>query len=98
METDEVFVSFDFTTGHVCLNPFMGTDHSKNITFLRRVRLPSKRQIKPLRTSIYILWLHSPSGPGPPPCRVEVSRSHSDTPHSVGLLCTSDRPVAETST
>jgi hypothetical protein len=29
---------------------------------------------------------------------VEVSRSHSDTPHSVGLLWTSDRPVAETST
>ena len=28
----------------------------------------------------------------------EVSRSHSDTPHSVGILWTSDRPVAETST
>ena len=23
---------------------------------------------------------------------IEVSRSHSDTPHSVGLLCTSDQP------
>jgi len=29
---------------------------------------------------------------------LEVSRSHSDTPHSVGLLWTSHRPVAETST
>ena len=29
---------------------------------------------------------------------VEVSRLHSDTPHSVGLLWTSDRPVTETST
>ena len=29
---------------------------------------------------------------------VEASRSHSDTPHSVGLLCTSDKPVAETTT
>ena len=28
---------------------------------------------------------------------VEASRSHSDTPHSVGLLWTSDRPVTETS-
>ena len=28
----------------------------------------------------------------------EVSPSHSDTPHSVGLLWTSDRPDAETST
>jgi len=28
----------------------------------------------------------------------EVSRSHSHTPQSVGLLCTSDQPVAETST
>jgi hypothetical protein len=29
---------------------------------------------------------------------VEVSRSNSDTPHSVGLLRTNDRPIAETST
>ena len=29
---------------------------------------------------------------------VEVSRSHSDTPHAVGLLWAGDRPVAETST
>jgi hypothetical protein len=28
----------------------------------------------------------------------EVSRSHSDTPHSVGHLWTSDRPAAETFT
>ena len=28
---------------------------------------------------------------------VEVSRSHSDTPHSVGLFWTSNRPVAEPS-
>jgi hypothetical protein len=37
-------------------------------------------------------------GPGPPRF-VEASRSHTlDTPHSVGLLWTSDQPVAETST
>ena len=29
---------------------------------------------------------------------VEASRSHSDTPHSVGFLSTSDQPDAETST
>jgi len=29
---------------------------------------------------------------------IEASRSHSDTPHSVGLLWTSDQPAAETST
>jgi hypothetical protein len=29
---------------------------------------------------------------------LEVSTSHSDTPQSVGLLWTSDRPDAETST
>jgi len=28
----------------------------------------------------------------------EASRSHSDTPHSVGLLWTSDQPDAETPT
>jgi hypothetical protein len=29
---------------------------------------------------------------------IEASRSHWDTPHSVGILWTSDQPVAETST
>ena len=29
---------------------------------------------------------------------IEASLSHSDTPHSVGFLCTSDQPDAETST
>ena len=29
---------------------------------------------------------------------IEASRSHSDTPHSVGLLWTSDQPDKETST
>jgi hypothetical protein len=29
---------------------------------------------------------------------LEASRSHSDTPQSAGLLCTSDQSVAETST
>ena len=29
---------------------------------------------------------------------IEASRSHSDTPNSVGLLCSSDQSVAETST
>jgi hypothetical protein len=29
---------------------------------------------------------------------IEASRSHSDTPHSVGLLWTSDQPDAETPT
>jgi len=29
---------------------------------------------------------------------IESSRSHSDTPHSVGLLWMSDQPDAETST
>jgi len=29
---------------------------------------------------------------------IEASRSHSDTPHSLGLLWTSDQPNAENST
>ena len=29
---------------------------------------------------------------------IESSQSHSDTPHSVGLLWTTDQPDAETST
>jgi len=38
----------------------------------------------------------APSGPGPPHV-IGVSRSHSNTPHSVRLLWTSDQPEAETS-
>ena len=38
----------------------------------------------------------APSGPRPPNYR--GLQSHSDTPHSVGLLWTSDRPDAKTST
>ena len=41
-------------------------------------------------------WLDSPSGPVF--LLAEVWRSHSDTPHSVGLLQTCHQPVAETST
>jgi hypothetical protein len=35
---------------------------------------------------------------GPGRLLLEVSRTHSDTPHSIGLLWTSDQPDAETST
>jgi hypothetical protein len=35
---------------------------------------------------------------GPSLLSVEISRLHSGTPHSVGLVWTRDRPVAETST
>jgi hypothetical protein len=48
-------------------------------------------------SSWHILFLDgatAPSGPGPPHYRP----SHSDTPHSAGLLWTSDHPDAETST
>jgi len=42
---------------------------------------------------------HPPSQPlvGQGHFSIEASRSHSDTPHAVGLLCTSDRTVAVTS-
>ena len=44
---------------------------------------------------LFFMYFDSPSGPRLP---YEVRRSYSDTRHSVGVLCTSDRPVAETST
>jgi hypothetical protein len=36
-------------------------------------------------TDKYFLWLNSPRGPGPQDL-AEILQSHSDTPHSVGLL------------
>jgi hypothetical protein len=55
------------------------------------------------RPIIYIFfpWRNPPP---PPPLVgqglliIEASRPHSDTPHSVGLVWTSDQPDAETST
>jgi len=44
----------------------------------------------------FFLWLDSPTGPRT--LTVESSRSHSDTPHSVGLLWTSDQPDADNTT
>jgi hypothetical protein len=43
-------------------------------------------------------WNSSPSGPGPPQYRGFTITHFLDTPHSVGLLWTSDQPDAETST
>jgi hypothetical protein len=45
---------------------------------------------------LIFLWLDSPIETMP--LVVKVSRSHSYPPHSVGLLWTSDGPIAETST
>ena len=46
------------------------------------------------------LWCNSPppTPVGQGHLIIEASRSHSDTPHSVGLLWTSDQPDAENST
>ena len=56
------------------------------------------REVPDLRCAPNIIppppWLDSSSGPN---LVVEVSKSHSDTTHSVGFLWTSDRLVAETS-
>jgi hypothetical protein len=49
---------------------------------------------------IYSFFFHgstAPSGPGPPQYR-GFTITHSDTPHSLGLLWTSDQPVTETLT
>jgi hypothetical protein len=57
-------------------------------------------ELGPQATLLYDFFVYSPkapNGPGPSPI-IEASRFHSDTPHSVGLLWTSDQPVAETST
>jgi hypothetical protein len=59
-----------------------------------------------LITDILVLitleWFFTPKTLQPPvgrsPFIIGATRSHSDTPHSVGFLWTSDRPVAETNT
>ena len=49
--------------------------------------------------SIFFLWRLQPNrGLWPPHSWGFFEIAHNDTPQSVGLLCTSDQPVAETST
>ena len=45
-----------------------------------------------------VFFFHGATAPRGPPHYRGFTRTHSDTPHSVGLLWTSDRPDAETST
>jgi len=63
----------------------------------------SKFTQKYLILYLFYIWyfftmVQQPPPSGPNPLIIEDSWSHSDTPHSVGLLWTSDRPVAGTST
>ena len=53
-----------------------------------------------LVSTVFMLFLSKAQQPllGQDLLSLEASRSHSDTPHSVGLLWTSDQPDAETST
>ena len=50
-----------------------------------------------LRGVLFVCGATAQRGPGPPHTR-GFYITHSDTPESVGLLCTRDRPVAETFT
>jgi len=59
----------------------------------------SKRPSKRLSRKPKLDFVYSATDPvGQGLLIIEASRSHSDTPHSVGLLWTSDQPVAENST
>jgi len=55
------------------------------------------RNLKCIKTTIFFAWRNSPPV-GQGLLIVEDPRSHSDTPHMVGLLWRSDQPKAETST
>ena len=73
------------------------------LRFLQKKTVPHVLHARPSYTSQFIhCLLHyfgatAPSGPGAPPSR-GFYIIHNEAPQSVGLLWTSDRPVAETST
>jgi hypothetical protein len=75
--------------------------HQLNNFYTNRCTIKIKFVVAFVNIYIYIFFSYGSTalnGPGPPRF-VEVSWSHTlDTPHSVGLLWTSDQPVAETST
>jgi hypothetical protein len=52
--------------------------------------------VRPITKPTLIMTQQPPEGQGR--LTVGASRSHSDTPHTVGLFWTSDQPYSETST
>jgi hypothetical protein len=90
--------------GHFCLHPSSRTTLKIDKQAFPKRRLISPRDIKFQNTtfkSCNFPWRNSL--PPPPPVGQglfikEVSRSHSDTPHSVGIIWTSIQPDTETST
>jgi hypothetical protein len=74
---------------------FMQPQECESFEVVRIVRIKFKRDWE----SILIVFLMAQQPPvGHGLLTVEASRSHSDTPHSAGLLWTSDQPDTETST
>ena len=71
--------------------------HSKTQVSRRTVRLETTTATAVYRTFIFFSTAQQPLV-GQDLLINETTRSHSDTPHSVGLLCTSDQPHTETST
>jgi len=71
----------------------------KKKSFLWKCNTEERRLSKPppVKTVTILFGPTALSGPGPPHSR-GFQTTHNDTPQSVGLLWTSDRPVAETST
>jgi hypothetical protein len=57
---------------------------------------PCTERMKGLQQQFFFPWLDNPNGASPPHCW-SIYISHSDTPKSVGLLWSRDRPVAGTS-
>jgi hypothetical protein len=73
-------------TTHLCLEPRSRVD--LYLRFLHKISWIVRRCLSFCGTSTLFRFMASPYG---------TSRSHSDTPHSVGLLWTSDQPSAECS-
>jgi hypothetical protein len=73
---------------------------SQELAVIKELEGKCSVTINPKATTLLSVELFShgstaPSGPKPP---LRSSRSHSDTPHSVGLLWKRDRPVAKACT
>jgi hypothetical protein len=78
------------------------------LPIVRYFRIIYIHSLKSRQNSDTVVYVHTRDSPPPPMAQqplvdqgllmVEASRSHADTPHSVGLLWTSDQPDEETST
>ena len=100
-KTKEIKINSQIITKYVCVNNVV-FERVEQVTYLGSLVTVDAGTLQNVESTnqedfSFLLAQQPTSGPGPPHSRCFYI-AHNDAPQSVGLLWTSDKPVAETST